>query len=107
MSTERELLKQSLDALAMLRTLVNKYAKNVVVGPGALDQGIEAYLDSAFEVIHLKTGNKYLVTGKRINATNDQDGQVMIEYERNNQKYSREIGEFFEKFERLEACSGF
>lgn len=49
---------------------------------------------------HLKTGNEYIVTGERINATNVpvQPGALMVDYERDGQKFSREAGEFQEKF---------
>lgn len=47
---------------------------------------------------HLKTGNVYRVTGEAINATNAQDGQNMVIYERDGKRFVREAGEFIEKF---------
>lgn len=50
--------------------------------------------------IHKKTGNKYFVTGEAINATNANDGQVMIIYTNADGKtFVREKKEFLEKFE--------
>lgn len=49
---------------------------------------------------HLKTGNIYRVTGERTNATNVpvQPGAIMVDYERNGEKFGREASEFQEKF---------
>ena len=52
-------------------------------------------------VIHKKTGNKYHLLGELINATNAQDGQIMVLYRNDkHQKFVREKTEFWEKFER-------
>lgn len=48
-----------------------------------------------------KNGRLYRVTGSLINATNAQDGQLMVKYvpEANpEQEFARELGEFHEKF---------
>jgi len=50
--------------------------------------------------IHKKTGGSYFVTGEAINATNANDGQVMIIYTKDHQIFFvREKSEFYEKFE--------
>jgi len=49
---------------------------------------------------HKKTGDRYFVTGEAINATNAQDGQVMIIYANSDDEtFVREKTEFLEKFE--------
>jgi hypothetical protein len=51
---------------------------------------------------NIKTGNPYTVKGFAINATNKDDGQVMVIYTRsdveNSDLYVREIEEFKQKF---------
>jgi len=50
--------------------------------------------------IHKKTGGRYFVTGEAINATNANDGQVMIVYTNADGKtFVREKTEFMQKFE--------
>jgi hypothetical protein len=51
-----------------------------------------------------KNGNLYIYHGEIINATNKNDGQVMILYGsmKEGKKFVREKKEFFEKFEKLE-----
>lgn len=50
-------------------------------------------------VIHKKTGKKYFYCKVLINATNDNDGQVMVLYKNEyRQFFVREINEFCEKF---------
>lgn len=49
-------------------------------------------------VVHKKTGHVYTVVSFAINATNKDDGREMIIYERNEELFVREIGEFVEKF---------
>lgn len=56
--------------------------------------------------LHLKTGNAYLVTGTRLNTTNAQNGQIMVEYERNGNKYCREQNEFQGKFSMISFKQG-
>lgn len=52
---------------------------------------------------HTKTGNIYRVIGEAINATNgDQDGQVMVLYQRNGGTYVREAVEFRDRFKPLQ-----
>lgn len=54
---------------------------------------------------HRKTGNIYLVLNVVTNATNAQDGQEMILYQRDNDPgspfYVRERDEFSQKFEKI------
>ena len=53
------------------------------------------------KVIHIKTGNVYVMEEQEaINATNDNDGQVMVVY-RNEEGHTfvREKREFWNKFE--------
>ena len=53
--------------------------------------------------INNKTGDEYAIIGSHIiNATNANDGQVMIGYHRDNNQYVREISEFFEKFTKVD-----
>lgn len=49
-------------------------------------------------VVHKKTNHVYTVVGFAINATNKDAGREMIIYERNEELFVREIGEFVEKF---------
>lgn len=50
--------------------------------------------------IHKKTGDRYFVAGEATNATNAQDGQVMVVYSNAEGKtFVREKSEFYEKFE--------
>lgn len=51
-----------------------------------------------WKAVHLKTGHEYTVTGEAINATNAQDGQNMVIYERDGRVFVREAGEFTDKF---------
>ncbi len=52
------------------------------------------------KVIHKKSQNEYSVLGTAKNCTNgSNDGQVMVLYEREGQKFVREEKEFWEKFE--------
>ncbi len=53
-----------------------------------------------------KTGDLYEVTGTRINSTNDRNGEIMVEYQRevsldNHNRFIREINEFQQKFEKV------
>lgn len=50
--------------------------------------------------IHKKTGNRYLVVGCAINATNENEGQVVVQYQKDGQHFIREESEFLEKFEK-------
>lgn len=47
-----------------------------------------------------KKGSLYHAYGMKINCTNAQDGQLMVEY---GEAYVREVDEFLEKFELIEA----
>ena len=58
--------------------------------------------DKNSDIIHKKTGNIYHIIGKIINATNNRDGEEMILYTDGKNVYSREINEFYEKFEKQE-----
>lgn len=49
-----------------------------------------------------KNGRIYTVTGTRLNCTNDEDGQVMVDYEFDDQRYCREVKEFQVKFTKVE-----
>jgi len=52
------------------------------------------------EVVHKKTGNKYIVLSDTIiNCTNKDDGQRMVLYTRNDMLFVREYSEFREKFD--------
>jgi len=46
-----------------------------------------------------KTGKEYNRVGNVLNATNANDGEVMVLYERKGNFYVREVDEFYEKFE--------
>lgn len=53
-----------------------------------------------------KTKGTYIVTGRRINSTNAQNGQCMVMYHSTHKTddefgYVREISEFLEKFEKI------
>jgi hypothetical protein len=48
---------------------------------------------------HIKTGKIYEKTGTAINATNAQDGELMVCYSRNGHAFVRDRREFTEKFE--------
>lgn len=50
------------------------------------------------EVIHLKTGNIYELVGEAINATNANDGEIVVIYKKDGQLFVREKTEFYEKF---------
>ena len=50
------------------------------------------------KVIHLKTGNEYIVTGEAISSTNALDWKTMVIYERNGTVFVREAVEFWGKF---------
>jgi hypothetical protein len=52
--------------------------------------------------IHTKTGNEYRKIGVVKNATNENDGQIMVLYTRNGHYYVREVKEFNEKFKKVE-----
>ena len=52
---------------------------------------------------HKKSGHEYFVVGSMINATNDKEGQIMIQYQRDTYRFIREEMEFLEKFERIES----
>ena len=51
-----------------------------------------------------KNGHTYLVTGTRINTTNDRDGEIMVEYENDKEKFCRELSEFRAKFTCVTGC---
>lgn len=58
--------------------------------------------DRFFPVRHLKTGHIYIALGYIINATNAQDGQVMMLYaNEHGETFVREKHEFWEKFGRV------
>lgn len=57
---------------------------------------------SGWDAKHRNTGNIYRVTGEAINATNAQDGQTMVIYERDGRRFVREAGEFMEKFAAMQ-----
>lgn len=66
----------------------------VVKTPTAHEEDIREY-------VHKKTGNRYVKLGIAINATNAQDGQIMVLYQKKSKKGSlfiREESEFCEKF---------
>lgn len=48
--------------------------------------------------INLKNGLEYTVTGEALNATNAQDGEMMVIYQRDGRVFVREAGEFADKF---------
>jgi len=48
--------------------------------------------------IHDKTGNQYTALGIVLNATNENDGQEMMLYERDGKQFVRELAEFHDKF---------
>lgn len=50
------------------------------------------------EAIHLKTGNIYQVIDEAINATNANDGEIVVIYKKDGQLFVREKKEFYEKF---------
>ncbi|MCF8354327.1 MAG: hypothetical protein K9H48_07725 [Melioribacteraceae bacterium] len=52
---------------------------------------------------HIKTGNLYFVEGVVVNATNSQDGQLMVLYgpSGSNKLFVREISEFFQKLPKI------
>jgi hypothetical protein len=60
-------------------------------------------LNKTFNVTNKKTGNRYKVVGYAVNATNAQDGQVMVLYQElttnSTTHYTRELGEFLIKFD--------
>lgn len=58
-----------------------------------------------WKATHIKTGLEYTVTGEAINATNAQDGQSMVVYERGGRVFVREAGEFTDKFAAVGATS--
>ncbi|MCT4634487.1 MAG: hypothetical protein N4A76_17380 [Firmicutes bacterium] len=54
------------------------------------------------KVVHLKTGNIYEVIGEAINATNVNDGEIVVIYQKDGQMFVREKKEFYEKFQPQE-----
>ena len=53
--------------------------------------------------INIKNGSIYTINNTNIiNTTNDVDGQIMIEYYKDNMYFVREISEFLEKFTKVE-----
>lgn len=51
------------------------------------------------KVKHKKTGNIYKIVRAVTNATNNRDGEIMIEYTNGKEFFVREAREFFSKFE--------
>lgn len=51
-----------------------------------------------FSVVNNKHKTEYLVEGFRLNATNAQNRQVLVNYTNCKGAYARESGEFLEKF---------
>lgn len=54
------------------------------------------------KVVHLKTGNIYELVGEAINATNANDGEIVVIYRKDSQMFVREKKEFYEKFQPKE-----
>ncbi len=51
---------------------------------------------------NVKNGNLYEVVGTSLNATNANEGQIMIHYrDMDNQAYVRDFDEFVEKFDAV------
>lgn len=48
-----------------------------------------------------KTGMIYTYIDEVINCTNEQDGQIMILYTKDDMLFAREKEEFYNKFERI------
>lgn len=48
---------------------------------------------------HIKTGNIYEVIGEAINATNANDGEIVVIYKKDTKIFVREKKEFYEKFQ--------
>ena len=63
-------------------------------------------LDKPINVKHNKTGNDYKVVGFAVNATNAQNGKIMVMYQEHttnkNRHYVREFEEFVGKFTGME-----
>lgn len=63
------------------------------------ENSLDVLLPRGSSLIHKKTGNKYFYCRVLINATNDNDGQLMVLYKNeNNMRFVRELNEFCEKF---------
>jgi hypothetical protein len=61
--------------------------------------------DKHWKAINIKNSHEYVVTGERINCTNAQDGEILVDYEKDGQYFARKKTEFAEKFKAIAVTS--
>ena len=102
-----EVIERAEKWIKKLEELKNNFENNFITKPPIKRMRITEIKKIGTPWKHKKTGKTYYVLGGAINATNAQDGQVMIFYvDELGFSFVREYREFHEKFEKIEMENG-